>query len=97
SDAETVYGNDSASQQDVDDAKSKLEDAKSKLDGDATKKTELQSAYDTDTAGNATDPKYYNASEEIKQKYDEALKAAKDVLDNGSATQKQVDDAKSKL
>ena len=97
SDAETVYGNDSASQQDVEAAKSKLEDAKSKLDGDATKKTELQSAYDTDTAGNATDPKYYNASEEIKQKYDEALKAAKDVLDNGSATQKQVDDAKSKL
>ena len=97
SDAETVYGNDSASQQDVDDAKKALEDAKSKLDGDATKKTELQSAYDTDTAGQATDPKYYNASEAIKQKYDDALKAAKDVLDNGSATQKQVDDAKKAL
>ena len=72
SDAETVYGNDSATQKQVDDAKSKLEDAKSKLDGDATKKTELQSAYDTDTAGNATDPKYYNASEDSKKKYDEA-------------------------
>ena len=97
SDAETVYGNDSASQQDVDDAKSKLEDAKSKLDGEATKKNDLQSAYDTDTAGKATDPKYYNASKAIKQKYDEALKAAKDVLDNGSATQTQVDDAKKDL
>ena len=97
SDAETVYGNDSASQQDVEAAKKALEDAKSKLDGDATKKTELQSAYDTDTAGQATDPKYYNASEAIKQKYDDALKAAKEVLDNGSATQTQVDDAKKAL
>ena len=67
------------------------------MDGDATKKTELQSAYDTDTAGQATDPKYYNASEAIKQKYDDALKAAKEVLDNGSATQTQVDDAKKAL
>ena len=97
SDAETVYGNDSASQQDVDDAKKALEDAKNELDGEATKKTELQSAYDTDTAGQATDPKYYNASEAIKQKYDDALKAAKEVLDNGSATQTQVDDAKKAL
>ena len=97
SDAENVYGNDSASQQDVDDAKNALEAAKKALDGTETKKTELQSAYDTDTAGNATDPKYYNASEAIKQKYDEALKAAKDVLDNGSATQTQVDDAKNAL
>src|SRR5699024_9382600 len=97
SDAETVYGNDSASQQDVDDAKKVLEDAKNELDGEATKKTELQSAYDTDTAGQATDPKYYNASEAIKQKYDDALKAAKEVLDNGSATQTEVDDAKKAL
>ena len=97
SDAETVYGNDSASQQDVDDAKNALEAAKEVLDGEATKKTELQSAYDTDTAGQATDPKYYNASEAIKQKYDDALKAAKEVLDNGSATQTQVDDAKKAL
>ena len=97
SDAETVYGNDSASQQDVDDAKNALEAAKEVLDGEATKKNDLQSAYDTDTAGNATDPKYYNASKAIKKKYDDALKAAKEVLDNGSATQKQVDDAKNAL
>ena len=58
-------------------------------------KTDLKT--EIDTAGNATDPKYYNASEESKKKYDEALKAAKDVLDNGSATQKQVDDAKNAL
>ena len=95
--AKEVLDNGSATQTQVDDAKKALEDAKSKLDGDATKKTELQSAYDTDTAGQATDPKYYNASEAIKQKYDDALKAAKEVLDNGSATQTQVDDAKKAL
>ena len=97
SDAETVYGNENATQTQVDDAKKALEDAKKALDGKATKKNELQTAYDTDTAGKATDPTYYNASEDIKQKYDDALKAAKDVLDNGSATQTQVDDAKKAL
>ncbi|OXC29496.1 SLAP domain-containing protein [Lactobacillus crispatus] len=67
------------------------------MDKGPTKKTDLQTAYNTDTAGNATDPKYYNASEERKQKYDDALKAAKDVLGNENATQKQVDDAKKAL
>ena len=97
SDAETVYGNENATQKQVDDAKKALEDAKNALDGATTKKNDLQTAYNTDTAGNATDPKYYNASEERKQKYDDALKAAKDVLGNENATQKQVDDAKKAL
>ena len=44
SDAETVYGNDSASQQDVDDAKKALADAKTALNGSATDKDALQSA-----------------------------------------------------
>ena len=97
SDAETVYGNENATQKQVDDAKKALDDAKNALDGEATKKKDLQTAYDTDTAGKATDPTYYNASEENKQKYDDAVKAAKDVLDNENATQKQVDDAKKAL
>ena len=97
SDAETVYGNDSASQQDVEAAKSKLEDAKSKLDGDATKKTELQSAYDTDTAGQATDPKYYNASQDKKQAYDEALAQATKLLNDKNASQKAVAEAVANL
>ena len=68
---------------------------KRKIENPEVNKTDLKT--EIDTAGNATDPKYYNASEESKKKYDEALKAAKDVLDNGSATQKQVDDAKNAL
>ena len=68
---------------------------KRKIENPEVNKTDLKT--EIDTAGQATDPKYYNASEAIKQKYDDALKAAKEVLDNGSATQTQVDDAKKAL
>ena len=94
SDAETVYGNDSASQQDVDDAKKALADAKTALNGSATDKDALQSAVkEADTVKG--DSKYYNAKN--KDDYDKALAAAQKVIANPAATQQEVDDAKKAL
>ena len=94
SDAETVYGNDSASQQEVDDAKKALADAKTALNGSATDKDALQSAVkEADTVKG--DSKYYNAKN--KDDYDKALAAAQKVIANPAATQQEVDDAKKAL
>ena len=96
SDAETVYGNDSASQQDVDDAKKALDDAKTALNGKTTDKDALQSAVD---AANTTklDDKYYNASQDKKQAYDEALAQATKLLNDKNASQKAVAEAVANL
>ena len=94
--AKDVLDNGSATQKQVDDAKSKLEDAKSKLDGKTTDKDALQSAVD---AANTTklDDKYYNASQDKKQAYDEALAQATKLLNDKTASQKAVDDAVANL
>lgn len=96
SDAETVYGNDSASQQDVDDAKKALDDAKTALNGKTTDKDALQSAVEE---ANTTklDDKYYNASQDKKQAYDELLAQATKLLNDKTASQKAVDDAVANL
>ena len=67
------------------------------MNGKATDKTELQSAYDVANAGKTTDSKYYNASKDLKDKYDEALTKAKGYLDNPNATQAEVEAGKQAL
>lgn len=88
---QTVLKNGQASQDDVNNALSKIEQAKKDLTGSA-----LQTAVDeaSDTKGK---PNYYNASEEAKKAYNDALEQAKSVLANPKATQDQLDEANSAL
>lgn len=94
--AQKVIDNPAATQQEVDDAKKALADAKTALNGSATDKDALQSAVD---AANTTklDDKYYNASQDKKQAYDEALAQATKLLNDKTASQKAVDDAVANL
>ncbi|WP_232805315.1 SLAP domain-containing protein [Lactobacillus crispatus] len=94
SDAETVYGNDSASQQDVDDAKKALDDAKTALNGKTTDKDALQSAVkeaDTVKAANS------KASEDKQKAYQDAIAAGQTVFNDGKASQAEVNTALSKI
>ena len=94
--AKDVLDNGSATQKQVEEAKKALEDAKSKLDGKTTDKDALQSTVDE---ANTTklDDKYYNASQDKKQAYDEALAQAAKLLNDKTASQKAVDDAVANL
>ena len=80
-----------ASQADVNKTLSKIEQAKKDLTVSA-----IQTAVDeaSDTQGK---PDYYNASDEAKKAYDEALNKAKSVLAEPNATQDQLDAAKKAL
>ena len=66
------------------------------MDGKTTDKDALQSTVDT---ANTTklDDKYYNASQDKKQAYDEALAQATKLLNDKTASQKAVDDAVANL
>ena len=88
---QTVFNDGKASQAEVNTALSKIEQAKKDLTVSA-----IQTAVDeaSDTQGK---PDYYNASDEAKKAYDEALNKAKSVLAEPNATQDQLDDAKKAL
>lgn len=88
---QTVLKNGQASQDDVNNALSKIEQAKKDLTGSA-----LQTAVD-EASDTKTQPNYYNASEEAKKAYNDALEQAKSVLANPKATQDQLDEANSAL
>ena len=80
-----------ASQADVNKTLSKIEQAKKDLTVSA-----IQTAVDetSDTQGK---PDYYNASDEAKKAYDDALNKAKSVLAEPNVTQDQLDKANSAL
>ncbi|WP_416038342.1 SLAP domain-containing protein [Lactobacillus crispatus] len=88
---QTVFNDGKASQAEVNTALSKIEQAKKDLTVSA-----IQTAVDeaSDTQGK---PDYYNASDEAKKAYDEALNKAKSVLAEPNATQDQLDAAKKAL
>lgn len=88
---QTVFNDGKASQAEVNTALSKIEQAKKDMTVSA-----IQTAVDeaSDTQGK---PDYYNASDEAKKAYDEALNKAKSVLAEPNATQDKLDDAKKAL
>ncbi|MDK6269249.1 FIVAR domain-containing protein, partial [Lactobacillus mulieris] len=89
---QTVLNNDSATQSEVDSATSAINNAKSALDGQATDKTALETAVNEQSTVEST-PAYYNASDDKKQAYDDAVSAGQKVLNNDSATQSEADSA----
>ena len=94
--AQKVIDNPAATQQEVDDAKKALADAKTALNGSATDKDAFQKDVD-DSRFTKTNDKYYNASQDKKQAYDEALAQAAKLLNDKTASQKAVDDAVANL
>lgn len=67
--------------------------AKAGLDGQKTDISALRSAVSVSSVLKATDAKYLNASENMKQAYDQAVEAAKAILADESASQASVDQA----
>ncbi|MGU8009292.1 S8 family serine peptidase [Streptococcus suis] len=67
--------------------------AKANLDGQKTDISALRSAVSVSSVLKATDAKYLNASENVKQAYDQAVEAAKAILADESASQASVDQA----
>lgn len=94
--AQKVIANPAATQQEVDAAKKALADAKTALNGKTTDKDALQKDVD-DSRFTKTNDKYYNASQDKKQAYDEALAQATKLLNDKNASQKAVDDAVANL
>lgn len=94
--ANRVLADPKATQDQLDEANSALTSAKTALNGKTTDKDALQSAVD---AANTTklDDKYYNASQDKKQAYDEALAQATKLLNDKNASQKAVDEAVANL
>ncbi|MBF9314608.1 peptidase [Bifidobacteriaceae bacterium NR002] len=95
-----------ATQKAVDEAKAKLDAAREKLNEFSTNKDKLNAAIaehgkvktgDADKQGDeklkTADPTYQNASTEERNKYDEAVKKAKDLSADPNASQKEVNDA----
>ncbi|WP_224783260.1 FIVAR domain-containing protein, partial [Lactobacillus mulieris] len=87
-----VLNNDSATQSEVDSATSAINNAKSALDGETTDKSALETAVNDQSDVQKTSA-YYNASDDKKQAYDDAVSAGQKVLNNDSATQSEVDSA----
>lgn len=94
--AQKVIDNPAATQQEVNDAKTALAAAKTALNGSATDKATLQKDVE-DSSITKADSKYYNASQDKKQAYDEALAQATKLLNDKTAGQKAVDDAVANL
>ena len=94
--ANQVLSDDNATQKEVEEAKRALESAKDGLKGEATNKDALHSDVD-DSRFTKTNDKYYNASQDKKQAYDEALAQATKLLNDKTASQKAVDDAVTNL
>ena len=94
--AQKVIDNPAATQQEVEDAQTALAAAQTALNGSATDKAALQKDVD-DSRFTKTNDKYYNASQDKKQAYDEALAQATKLLNDKNASQKAVDDAVANL
>ena len=94
--ANRVLADPKATQDQLDEANSALTSAKAGLTGVATDNSGLEKAVNE---ANTTklDDKYYNASQDKKQAYDEALAQATKLLNDKNASQKAVDDAVANL
>ncbi|MCZ3845559.1 MULTISPECIES: FIVAR domain-containing protein, partial [Lactobacillus] len=79
-------------QSEVDSATTAINNAKSALDGETTDKSALETAVNDQSDVQKTSA-YYNASDDKKQAYDDAVSAGQTVLNNDSATQSEVDSA----
>lgn len=88
---------DKVSQQEIDQAVLNLQASKSDLDGQSTDIIALRNAVSLSTVLRTTDVKYLNASEMVKQTYDQSLAKAKAVLADEHASQASVDQALAEL
>lgn len=91
--AQLVLNQENVTQAVVNQALADLLAAKAGLDGQKTDISALRSAVSVSSVLKATDAKYLNASENVKQAYDQAVEAAKTILADESASQASVDQA----
>ncbi|HEM5943702.1 TPA: S8 family serine peptidase [Streptococcus suis] len=91
--AQLVLNQENVTQSVVNKALADLLAAKANLDGQKTDISALRSAVSVSSVLKATDAKYLNASENVKQAYDQAVEAAKAILADESASQASVDQA----
>ncbi|MDW8649246.1 S8 family serine peptidase [Streptococcus suis] len=91
--AQLVLNQENVTQAVVNQALADLLAAKANLDGQKTDISALRSAVSASSVLKATDAKYLNASENVKQAYDQAVEAAKAILADESASQASVDQA----
>ncbi|HEM6534247.1 S8 family serine peptidase [Streptococcus suis] len=91
--AQLVLNQENVTQAVVDQALADLLAAKAGLDGQKTDISALRSAVSVFSVLKATDAKYLNASENVKQAYDQAVEAAKAILADEFASQASVDQA----
>ena len=91
--AQLVLNQENVTQAVVNQALADLLAAKAGLDGQKTDISALRSAVSVSSVLKATDAKYLNASENVKQAYDQAVEAAKAILVDESASQASVDQA----
>ncbi|MGQ7360364.1 S8 family serine peptidase [Streptococcus suis] len=91
--AQLVLNQENVTQAVVNQALADLLEAKANLDGQKTDISALRSAVSVSSVLKATDAKYLNASENVKQAYDQAVEAAKTILADESASQASVDQA----
>ncbi|NQN57132.1 S8 family serine peptidase [Streptococcus suis] len=91
--AQLVLNQENVTQAVVDQALADLLAAKAGLDGQKTDISALRSAVSVSSVLKATDAKYLNASENVKQAYDQAVEAAKTILADEFASQASVDQA----
>ncbi|HEM3670294.1 TPA: S8 family serine peptidase [Streptococcus suis] len=91
--AQLVLNQENVTQAVVNQALADLLAAKAGLDGQKTDISALRSVVSVSSVLKATDAKYLNASENVKQAYDQAVEAAKAILADESASQASVDQA----
>ncbi|HEM5043829.1 TPA: S8 family serine peptidase [Streptococcus suis] len=91
--AQLVLNQENVTQAVVNQALADLLAAKAGLDGQKTDISALRSAVSVSSVLKAIDAKYLNASENVKQAYDQAVEAAKAILADESASQASVDQA----
>ncbi|MEG3239186.1 S8 family serine peptidase [Streptococcus suis] len=91
--AQLVLNQENVTQAVVNQALADLLAAKAGLDGQKTDISALRSAVSVSSVLKATDAKYLNASENVKQAYDQAVEAAKAILADESVSQASVDQA----
>ncbi|WP_449451609.1 S8 family serine peptidase [Streptococcus suis] len=91
--AQLILNQENVTQAVVNQALADLLAAKANLDGQKTDISALRSAVSVSSVLKATDAKYLNASENVKQAYDQAVEAAKAILADESASQASVDQA----
>ncbi|MGU7994780.1 S8 family serine peptidase [Streptococcus suis] len=91
--AQLVLNQENVTQAVVNQALADLLAAKANLDGQKTDISALRSTVSVSSVLKATDAKYLNASENVKQAYDQAVEAAKTILADEFASQASVDQA----